>query len=102
MRPLHEQPQVAVLFDATCREVFEAVARSPASAAGLSRDTGISSIEIHRCLEELVGAGLVAPLSAGRYGLNARAMASIHREIEKAWVRRLAAAFIGSLALGDL
>jgi DNA-binding IclR family transcriptional regulator len=88
MRPLHEQPQLAVLFDPTCRTVFERISRSSANAADLARELDLPPVDVRRCLAELVGAGLVAPLRGERYGVAASGLASIRREIEDALQRR--------------
>src|SRR4051812_17759129 len=101
MRPLYEQPQMAVLFDSTCRAAFERVARSPCGAEDLARTLGVPRAEACRCLAELVGAGLVRLLPGERYAIAASGLASIRREIENAWVRRLAAAFTRSLAIAE-
>ena len=98
MRPLHEQPQLAVLFDSTCRAVFEAIARSPSRVPELACALGLRDFEVQRCLAELVGAGLVVPSRGETYGIAASGLASAHRAIESAWVQRLAAVFTASLA----
>lgn len=98
MSPLHEQPQLAVLFDPTCRAVFETVARSPTRVAGIARALEVPEVEVQRCLAELVGAGLVVPLRGDCYGLAASGLASALRAIESAWVERIASAFTASLA----
>jgi hypothetical protein len=88
MTPLHEQPQLAVLFDSTCRRVFESVASSPSSTDDLARELDVPRVQVFRCLAELVGAGLVTPLRSDRYGIAASGLASIRREIEKALAHR--------------
>src|ERR1700749_623966 len=93
MRPLHEHPQMAALFDSTCRAVFEAVARSPARVPELACALALPAVEVQRCLAELVGAGLVSPLRGQSYRPAAPGIASAHRAIESAWVERLAAIF---------
>jgi DNA-binding IclR family transcriptional regulator len=88
MTPLHEQPQLAVLFDPTCRRVFESVARSPSCTEDLARELDVPRVQVFRCLAELVGAGLVTPLRGERYGIAASGLASIGQAIESALAHR--------------
>lgn len=96
MDPLHQHPQVALLFDPLCRRLFEHLARGPCSAAQLASDVHASPIETRRALRKLVRAGLVATQRNGqglRYRVDPSGVASLDRALETAWTRRLVAGF---------
>ncbi len=97
MNALHEQPQLAPLFDSTCRAIFERVARQPLSARMLARDLRLAPAEVRRRLGELSRAGLVASEGSGarvRYRIDPAGMESIHHALEAAWARRVAGSFV--------
>ncbi len=92
MSALHEQPQLALLFDPTCRAIFEKVARQPLSARMLARDLGLAPAEASRRLGKLVRGGLVATDGEGtyaRYRIDPVGMAAMHHALEAAWARRV-------------
>ncbi len=96
MKPLHEHPQLALLFDSARRGIFERVARRPRSARELVDDLGLGPMEVTRRLRELVAAGLVARERSGsrvRYRLDDAGMARLGRALEAAWSASLAHAF---------
>ncbi len=101
MSALHEQPQLALLFNSTCRAIFERVARQPLSARKLARGLGLAPPEVSQRLGELVRAGLLSTERGGaavRYRIDPAGMASIHRALEAAWARRAAGVFAMALA----
>ena len=91
MNRLHEHPQVAVLFDPTCRAIFEEIARSPASARQLAARLEVAPIEVQRATRQLAATGLICAMrerGAVRYQVDRHGLASMRQALESAWVRR--------------
>lgn len=99
MSPLHQHPQVALLFDATCRAIFEKVARGAASAPELARNLELPTLQVRRALRRLSAAGLVVADRRSRiprYRIDPAGMEAMNQALDGAWTRRL----LGAFALG--